>query len=251
MLSINELLSYLDNLLTPNLFRDYCPNGLQVAGRIEIRKIISGVSANQALLDAAVQAQSDLILVHHGYFWRDENPCITGLKQTRLSTLIKNEINLIAYHLPLDAHDTLGNNIQLAKLLGITPINELKVNSGPGLVRIGQLDGMSGASFASHIEKKLNRQPFYIPGRKEKINSIVWCTGAAQDFIELAIEFGADAYLTGEVSERTVSIAKESGIHFYAAGHHATERYGVAALGEHLAQQFGLAHEFIDIDNPI
>lgn len=250
MITTHELIQYLDQLLNPQLFKDYCPNGWQVAGRAEIKKLVTGVSANQALIEQAAENKADALLVHHGFFWNGENPCVVGLKYSRLSKLIEHRINLIAYHLPLDAHAELGNNIQLAKLLNIIPNTEI-VNP-LNLVREGKLQNpMSGEQFAKHIEMQLARVPFYIPGRSEKIHSIAWCTGGAQDFIQQAIDLKVDAYLTGEVSERTVSIARESGIHFYAAGHHATERYGVKALGIHLAQRFGLEHQFIDINNPV
>lgn len=252
MLLISELVSYLDKLLTPNVYNDFCPNGLQVAGVTEIGRVITGVSANQALTQAAIQENADVLLVHHGYFWKGEDDCITGIKHSRLSALIKNDINLMAYHLPLDAHPKFGNNIQLAQRLDIKPTDEFHFDFGPAIGRVGILNrNMSGQEFAEHIETTLQRAPFYIPGKSEKIKSIAWCTGAAQDLLLEAANHNVDAFLTGEMSERTLAFAQESGLHFYAAGHHATERYGIAALGEHLAKKFGIYHKFIDINNPI
>jgi len=252
MVSIASLLDYLDKLLTPNLFKDYCPNGLQVAGVEEITRIVSGVSANQALTQAAIQENADLILVHHGYFWKGEGDCITGIRHARLSPLIKNDINLLSYHLPLDAHAKFGNNIQLAERLNIKPTSEFYFEAGPAIARLGTLkQKKTGSEFSAHIESVLDRKPFYIPGKSEKIESIAWCSGAAQDLLLEASQHNVDAFLTGEVSERTVALAQELGIHFYAAGHHATERYGVLSLGEHLAKKFNLYHRYIDIDNPV
>lgn len=252
MIPTQKLLHYLKEQLKPDMFCDYCPNGLQVAGREDIGKIISGVSATQALLDAAVAQNADAILVHHGFFWKGEDPCVVGIKQKRLATLLRNDINLIAYHLPLDVHPKFGNNAQLAKRLGMVQKSEFAKHNSAMLGCIGQLNTvMSGEQLCSHIHETLNRDPFYIPGTSSEIKKIAWCTGAAQDFLEQAAQVGVDAYITGEVSERTVPLARELGIHFYAAGHHATERYGVKALGDHLASQFNLDHQFIDIDNPV
>lgn len=252
MIETNKLIQYLNQLLQPQLFADYCPNGLQIAGQSSIKQIISGVSASQALLDAAIDLKADAVLVHHGYFWKGENPCVIGIKQKRLSAILKHQINLIAYHLPLDAHDIYGNNIQLAAKLDLVVDGEFAVENSVSIGRKGHLQNpMPGMEFATYIEQQLSRKPLYIPGKAAQIHSIAWCTGAAQDNIEEAITAGVDAYLTGEVSERTVLIARESGLHFFAAGHHATERYGVHALGEHLAKKFNLSHQFIDIDNPV
>lgn len=249
---LSELVQHLDRLLTPELFKDYQPNGLQVAGVDQVQRIVTGVSANQALIDAAIQSNADVLLVHHGFFWRGEEPCITGIRHRRLSALIKNDINLIAYHLPLDGHEKFGNNVQLAKLLDLKITGEFKVLEGPGIGRVGRPKKiMSGDALAYQIEKSLGRTPFYVPGRTETIEQVAWCTGAAQDAIFSAAEAGVDAFITGEISERTVAFAQELGLHFYAAGHHATEIYGVKVLGEYLAHQFKLDHEFIDIKNPI
>lgn len=249
----NTLLKYLNDLLIPDKWQDYCPNGLQVEGSRIIHKLITGVSACQSLLDEAAKAHADAILVHHGYFWKGEDPCVVGMKRKRLLTLLTHDIALFAYHLPLDAHKEFGNNVQLAKQLAIIITDELAYpNAQFGLGLIGELPkSMTGQELTIHIEHNLQRNPLHIAGQTQAIKRIAWCTGAAQDFIEHAIAAKVDAYLTGEVSERTVHIARENGIHFYAAGHHATERYGVKALGEHLANHFKIEHQFIDINNPV
>lgn len=252
MMTIVELIDYLKVLFRPDEYQDFCPNGLQIAGVDSIERIVTGVSANQGLIDAAIQANADCLLVHHGFFWKGEDPCLTGIRYERCSKLIKNDINLIAYHLPLDGHDKVGNNVQLAQQLEIKIAGEFPVPEGHGLGRVGHLkQAMSGTVFAEYIEAVLRRAPLYIPGKSKQVESIAWCTGAAQDFIFSAARSGVDAFLTGEVSERTVAFAQELGLHFYAAGHHATERYGIKALGDHLAEKFKLAHQFIDIDNPV
>lgn len=246
MIELRKLISYGNELLDIDKYQDYCPNGLQVTGREQVNKIISGVSASQELLNQAVADNADAVLVHHGYFWKDENPCIVGIKKQRLQTLLSNNISLIAYHLPLDFHELYGNNVQLAKLLGI------KIRVILMKYAYGELSGpISGKNFAMHIEKCLKRKPLYIPGKIKQIKNIAWCSGAGQEHIEAVAQQGFDAYLTGEISERTVYLARETGIHLYAAGHYATERYGVKALGEHVADKFDLKHQFIDIDNPV
>lgn len=252
MINIDSLCEYLNVLLHPELFSDYCPNGLQVSGKKEIERLVTGVTASQALIDAAIEVGADAILVHHGFFWKGENPCITGYKRDRLAALIKNNVNLIAYHLPLDAHHEFGNNVQLARLLGLSDIDHFSAGEQPALGCYGVLTKpCDGDQFALHIETQLQRRPLHIPGKAREIKHVAWCTGAAQDFIDAAAAHNVDAFITGEVSERTVHIARETGLHFYAAGHHATERYGVQSLGEHLAKEFKLQHEFIDIDNPV
>jgi len=251
-MKIGDLTRYCDQLLDITSFSDYCPNGLQVAGRQEIRCLISGVTASEALLQAAVERQADAVLVHHGYFWKGEDPRVIGMKRRRLGLLIAQDINLLAYHLPLDAHQELGNNAQLALRLGLQ-ITGTFGNEGPR--DIGQYGSLpspcSGEEFARHLTAVLGRVPLYIAGGRQPIATVAWCTGGAQGYIEAAARLGVDAYITGEVSEHTVHVARELGLHFFSAGHHATERYGVQALGEHLALEFGLQHEFVDIDNPV
>lgn len=245
-ISRDVLLNTLNGLLQPHLFEDYCPNGLQVEGKAQIATLVTGVTASQALIEAAIENNADAILVHHGYFWKNENPTITGMKQRRIKRLLEKEINLFAYHLPLDAHPHLGNNIQLAKKLNITVTGEF---AGLGLV--GKLNRpMNAREFSDIIHQQLKREPLYILGGDHLIENVAWCTGAAQSFFEKTISLNIDAFLTGEVSEPTTHIARENNIHFFAAGHHATERYGVQAVGEHLVQTLGIVHLFIDIDNP-
>jgi len=252
MISRVECLSYLDALLKPNLFKDYCPNGLQVAGCEKISRLVTGVTASQALLDAAIDLGADTILVHHGYFWRGEEPCIVGIKQRRLKKLLLNDVNLLAYHLPLDAHSVLGNNVQLAKLLGVTIEGAVPYTGEPALALYGQLERVQTSDeLIATITQSLGRQPLFIQGHDRVNSSIAWCSGSAQGYIEQAAAMGVDVFISGEISEQTVHLARELGINYFAAGHHATERYGVQALGEHLAEKFALTHTFIDIDNPV
>lgn len=251
MITLSKLVAYVNELLEIYNVNDYCPNGLQVQGRENIHKIVTGVTACQALLSAAIAEKADAILVHHGYFWKNENPCITHLKYQRLKTLLQNDVSLLAYHLPLDIHPEYGNNAQLGKLLNITLTQRYMINDIE-LLNTGELPKPQQANeFIDYLTQKLNRSPIYISGSDKPIKTIAWCTGAAQNYIETAANLGVDAYLSGEISEQTVHIARESNIHFFAAGHHATERYGVVALGKHLADRFGLEHQFIDIDNPV
>jgi dinuclear metal center YbgI/SA1388 family protein len=252
MILRHELMQYLNQLLMPENFNDYCPNGLQVEGKVEIRKIVTGVTASQLLLDAAVVEKADAILVHHGYFWKNESASLVGMKRARLKTLLTHDINLMAYHLPLDAHPTYGNNVQLAKHLGIQIVGDMHCQWGEGVALLGELEAsMTGQEFEAHLAAKLYRKPLYIIGSDKPIKSIAWCTGGAQELIDLAAAYNVNAYLTGEASEQTVHVARELGLNFFAAGHHATERYGVKALGEHLAAKFGIECQFIDIDNPV
>ena len=249
----NELEQYLNNLLKPEQIKDYCPNGLQIQGKEEINKVVTGVTASQALIDAAIKQQADAILVHHGYFWKNEEQALTGIKYKRIKSLLDNDINLFAYHLPLDIHPELGNNAQLAKLFSIENIQPLEIGNPFSVAVKGNFEQQhSGDSLASLINEKLSRQCLHIaPASNKKINTVAWCSGGGQDYIELAAAQGIDAFISGEVSEKTTHIAREMNIHFYAAGHHATERYGAKALGEYLQQQLGLNVEFVDIDNPV
>jgi dinuclear metal center YbgI/SA1388 family protein len=248
---LTDLMAALDDLLAPQLFDDYCPNGLQVEGRPEVATLVTGVTASQALLDAAVAAGADAVLVHHGYFWKGEDPTVRGMKRRRLATLLAHDLSLIAYHLPLDGHPTLGNNARLAAVLDLQITGDLERGAARSVGFTGRLARpMTGAAFADHLAERLGRVPLHVPATAAEIATIAWCTGGAQHHIEQAAALGVDAYLTGEVSEPTVHVARETGLHFFAAGHHATERYGVQAVGDHLAAQHGLRHHFIDIDNP-
>lgn len=249
---LDDVLKELKSLLRPEQFNDYCPNGLQVEGKREVRRLITGVTACQALIDRAIELQADMILVHHGYFWRGEDSSVTGIKKTRIQSLLQHGISLLAYHLPLDVHPVLGNNAQLGKLLGFTATGDLGKQNNNSIGLTGTLaETLEGEELEALLEAKLGRKPLRIPGLNKPIRTVAWCTGAAQNFIELAVKAGVDAYVTGEVSEQTVHIARETGIHFFAAGHHATERYGVQAVAAHLVERFGIAHEFVDIDNPV
>ncbi len=250
--TLREILSLLDATLEPGRFQDYCPNGLQVEGRQHVRRVVTGVTASAALIDAAIDRQADALLVHHGYFWKGEDPCITGIRRTRLNKLLAHDISLIAYHLPLDAHAQLGNNAQLAKQLGLAVDGSLEPGNPKGLGNTATLAQPVGVEdFTVHIEKMLGRRPQVIAGGPLHIRRIGWCTGAAQGYIEKAIALGLDAFLSGEISEPTVHAAREAGIHYFGCGHHATERYGVRALGDFLQQKLGVPVEFVDIDNPV
>lgn len=248
-MKINELLDYTGEILQVARFRDYCPNGLQVEGRNEIRSIVSGVTASMALLEAAQERGADLVLVHHGYFWRNEDPRVKGMKRARLKFLLEHDMNLAAYHLPLDAHVELGNNAQLGRLMGV-PVEGMA--GDPAIIAHGSLPAaMSLQAFGDHLHQVLQRKPMLIGNPEKRLARIAWCTGAAQGHFEEAIALGVDAFISGEISEQTVHLARESGVAYIGAGHHATERYGIQALGRHLAEKFGLEHAFIDIDNPV
>ena len=251
MTDLYELVDYTNALLDAPSFADYCPNGLQVEGRAEVRRLVTGVTASQALVDAARQAGADLLLVHHGWFWKGEDPCVTGMKRRRLAGLLTSDMSLLAYHLPLDAHRALGNNAMLGKLLEIPIDAWFGDGRGADIACDGRLpQPLSGAAFAEHLARVLGRAPQFISGGDHQVRRVGWCSGAAQSYIDAAAARGLDAFVSGEISEQTVHVARERGIHFYAAGHHATERYGVRALGEHLAQRFALDHRHIDIENP-
>ncbi|WP_215847333.1 type 2 GTP cyclohydrolase I [Candidatus Pantoea bituminis] len=242
-----ELEQIVNQQLDTHSFSDYAPNGLQVEGRAEVKTIVTGVTACQALVDEAVKRNADAILVHHGYFWKNEPAVIKGMKRNRLRALLANDINLYGWHLPLDAHATLGNNAQLAQLLDIDVRGEVMP-----LVFWGELKTpLTGEELTQRIAQKLGREPLHCgDNAPAKIRRVAWCSGGGQGFIDSAADFGVDAYITGEVSEQTIHSAREQGLHFFAAGHHATERAGIKALGEWLAENHGLDVTFIDIPNP-
>jgi dinuclear metal center YbgI/SA1388 family protein len=251
-MNLDALETYLNQLLNVHKFRDYAPNGIQVEGRVEVKRIVTGVTASQALLDAAVEQGADAVLVHHGYFWKGESPVLRGMKKRRIMTLLKHDMSLLGYHLPLDAHPELGNNAQLAALLGIRVDGVMDEREQQGVGNIGTVaHPISLAAFGQHVATTLAREPLLIAGGAHPVKRIAWCTGGAQGYIQQALALGADTYLSGEISEHTVHFARENGIHYIAAGHHATERYGIKALGEHLAQQFGVEHLFLDLNNPV
>lgn len=243
----NELETLINLKLSTDTFRDYAPNGLQVEGKEVINKVVTGVTASQALIDEAVRLNADAIIVHHGYFWKNESPVIKGMKRRRLKALLSHDINLFGWHLPLDGHPELGNNAQLATLLGI----EIKGEIAP-LVMWGELNmAVPGSELASWIAARLGRTPlWYGETGPERVKRVAWCTGGGQGFIDDAARFGVDAFITGEVSEQTIHSAHEQGLHFYAAGHHATERGGIRALSEWLSSETDLDVTFIDIPNP-
>lgn len=250
-MSRDGIAKHLEQTLDINRFRDYCPNGLQVEGRSEIRKIVTGVTASLALLEAAADAGADAVVVHHGYFWKGEDARVIGPRHRRLKLLLTHDINLFAYHLPLDMHPEFGNNVQLAKRLGLSPdgrfgddnLGWLGFAQDAALKTIGDL--------ARHVGASLKRQPLLIGDPEQPLGRIGWCTGAAHSMLGHAIAAGASVYLSGEISEPTVHLARETGVAYLACGHHATERYGVQSLGEHLSGHFDIEHEFIDIDNPV
>lgn len=253
-MKLSDLNNYLNQLLRPELFNDYSPNGLQIEGKSEVQHIVTGVTASYALLEAAQAVNADAILVHHGYFWRGESPAIVGIKKRRIQFLLQHEISLIGYHLPLDAHAEFGNNAMLAKQLGVTVTGWVgqKNKNEPNMLLLAELTRpQSLKDFAEIIDLKLKRAPQVIGDLQQSVQKIALCTGAAQGYIEQAVAAGVDVYISGEISEPTVHIARETGVSYIAAGHHATERYGVQALGEHLAEKFGLTHTFIDCDNPV
>lgn len=246
---LNELCNYIGSELEVGRFRDYSPNGLQVEGRGDVWRVATAVTASQAVLEAATAWGADAILVHHGYFWRNEDAAIAGIKKRRIAHLLRHDVSLLAYHLPLDAHPELGNNAQLGKMLGFV-----------GAGRFGEQDvAMHGTlarsqtllQLTQHVHDTLRRAPQVIGHANPGITRIAWCSGGGQGYFEQAIHLGVDAFLTGEISEQNVHVAQETGVAFIAAGHHATERYGVQALGERLATNFGLEHRFFDQDNPV
>jgi dinuclear metal center YbgI/SA1388 family protein len=246
MTQLNDIVTYCNQRLDAESFDDYCPNGLQVEGVAEVGRIVSGVTASQALVDAAADAGADLLLVHHGYFWRGEPAPLVGVKARRIRALMAADMSLLAYHLPLDAHLELGNNHQLGERLGFD--SGVRVEGLLWGVELPQ--SMSAKDLAARVESALGREPLVV-GREAPLQRIAWCTGAAQGMIGQAAAAGFDAFISGEISEQTVHEARELGILYLSAGHHATERYGVRALGDELADRFGLSHQFIDIANPV
>ena len=250
MISAVDLANHCDRLLEVDRFSDYCPNGLQVEGDRPVRRLMTGVTASQALIDAAISAGADALLVHHGFFWKSEPAPLTGIKGRRVRALMRAGVSLLAYHLPLDAHPELGNNRRLADQLGL--LDARPSTGADDLVWSGRLrEPLVGAALAEWIRAKLAREPLHIAVVDHPIDRIAWCTGAAQGAIERAAALGADCYLSGEISEQTVHQARELGIDYLAAGHHATERGGVQALGEYLAAKLGIEHRYLEIENPV
>ena len=248
-MQIQELVASLDQWLEPWRYKDYAPNGLQIEGRTQVERLICGVTASQALIDAAIARKADAILVHHGYFWKGEDARLVGMKRARVAKLLQYDINLIAYHLPLDAHPELGNNAQLAAVLGWQTQGQA---GEQGLLWHGEWpEGGSAAQLATVISERLGRQALLLGPAERPVRRLAWCTGGAQGFFEQAIALGVDAFVTGEVSEQCCHLAQEYGVAFLAAGHHATERYGVQALGEKISHSHGIHVEYVEIFNPV
>lgn len=249
-ISRTKLHRVLNELLQPQVIPDGCPNGLQIEGKDTIYKIVTGVTASQALIDRAIELNADALFVHHGYFWKGEDACLTGMKKQRIASLLKHDINLFAYHLPLDVHPSLGNNAQLAKLLDIQDIENLESGKLSIALKGRFSSALTPQALAQRLQDVLGKSPLLEQVPKPLISTVAWCTGGGQKYIDLAASQGIDAFITGEVSEQTIHSAREMNIHFYAAGHHATERYGAKAVGEYLAEQYGLDVKFVDIANP-
>ena len=238
-----------DALLQPEKFRDYGPNGLQVEGDRDVQRLVSGVTASRALIEAAIAAEADAIVVHHGLFWRGQDGRVTGWMRERLRLLLAHGIHLFAYHLPLDAHPELGNNAQLGRVLGLTADGRFG-EQDLGFVGMGAQPWAGPQALAGHVAQKLGRSVTCVGGQVRPVRRVAWCTGGAQSYFEAAIAQGVDAFITGEISEPQAHLARETGVAFLACGHHATERYGAPAVAAHVAQNLGLQHQFIEIDNP-
>lgn len=252
MATLVEIIQWCDNILKSNEFKDYAPNGLQIEGQIEVRKIVCAVTASQRAIDAAIAQGADLLLVHHGYFWKGEAYPITGMRAKRIKALIQNDISLLAYHLPLDSHPTLGNNAAIADLLDLEKIEALDPSERNPIGNIGYLkQAMSPDQFKDYVSTRLGFDAIHLPAQTQSIQKVGFCTGGAQDYITKAALQGCDAYISGEVSERTFYEAEELGIHYYACGHHATEKYGVQRLAKAISEQFNIEYSYFELNNPI
>ncbi|CAM5188179.1 Nif3-like dinuclear metal center hexameric protein [Alishewanella longhuensis] len=251
MIERQQLVNFIDETLNSARIKDYCPNGLQVEGKAQIRTLVTGVTASQALLEQAVALHADAVLVHHGYFWKNEAMPVVGMKKRRLALLLQHDINLLAYHLPLDVHAELGNNAQLGNILGVQQAEPVLTAEPLGVLQQGRLAVATPlATLAERLSQTLGREVLVEDAGIGLVQNIAWCTGGGQGYIEQAAAAGAHLFVTGEVSEQTIHVARELRIHFIAAGHHATERYGIKALGEYLAAELGLKVHFVDIANP-
>lgn len=252
MAALQEIIQWCNDTLKTHEFKDYAPNGLQIEGKSEVKKIVCAVTASQEAIDAAIAQQADLLLVHHGYFWKGEAYPITGMRGKRIKTLIQHDISLVAYHLPLDSHPTLGNNAAIADLLELEIFEALDASERHPIGNIGYLkQALTPEDFKNLLTERLGFQTIHLPADKKTIQKVGFCTGAAQDFISKAAEQNCDAYISGEVSERTYYEAKELDVHYYACGHHATERYGVQRLGKAISEQFNLEYSYFELNNPI
>ncbi|MDG1074981.1 MAG: Nif3-like dinuclear metal center hexameric protein [Methylophilaceae bacterium] len=248
-MQLNALKQYLTQYLQPERFTDYCLNGLQVEGKAEVNRIVTGVTASIALLEQAKEQKADAVLVHHGYFWKGESQSITGIKKRRLKYLLENDMNLFAYHLPLDGHLEIGNNVMLGKVLGLEIAGWLDNQHMIAWAKLKEKQSLGGLS--QQVSERLNRPIQLVGNANQVVETVAWCTGAAQSYIEYAIAADIDVFISGEISEQTVHQVRESNTAYMSAGHHATERYGIDALGTHLANNFSISHMFIDIDNPV
>ena len=252
MAKLQDIIQWCDQTLKSPEFKDYAPNGLQIEGRTEVRKILAAVTASQDAIDAAIRENADLLLVHHGYFWKGEAYPITGMRGKRIKSLIQHDISLLAYHLPLDSHPSLGNNAAIADLLKLERIEALDPSERHPIGNIGYLNQpMPVEEFKKFVSEKLKFDAIHLPADKTMIEKVGFCTGGAQDFIVKAAEQDCDAYISGEVSERTFYEAKELGVHYFACGHHATERYGVQRLGQAISEQFDIEYVYFELNNPI
>ena len=252
MITQRELSDYLHRYLSCDEFSDYAPNGLQIEGRPLIARVCTAVTASEQAISEAISLNADALLVHHGYFWKGEDAVLTSMKRRRVSLLLNQDINLYAYHLPLDCHSELGNNACLGRLLGVFDVKKHPIKQCRDLLWEGVLPNvMTARELSNIINQQLGRSPLCVPVSEKPISRIAWGSGAAQDFIEEASPVGVDAYLSGEISERTYYQAHELGVHYFSCGHHASERFGIRALGEHLSTHFDLKHHFIDSANPV
>ena len=252
MAQLKEIIQWCDQTLNTHEFKDYAPNGLQIEGKSEVQKILCAVTASQEAIDAAIAQNADLLLVHHGYFWKGEPYPITGMRGKRIKSLIQHDISLVGYHLPLDSHPSLGNNAAIAECLALENLQALDPSERHPIGNIGFLkQAMSATEFRDYLTARLGFKTIHLPAEKSQIQKVGFCTGAAQDFIGKAAEQGCDAFISGEVSERTYYEAKELGVHYYACGHHATERYGVQRLAKAISEQFNIEYSYFELNNPI
>jgi dinuclear metal center YbgI/SA1388 family protein len=249
MVGTPDLVRYLDELLAAAAIKDYCPNGLQVEGAPVVSRAVFAVTASLAVVEQAAAEGANALIVHHGWFWRGEDPRVIGTRRRRLAQLLRSNINLIGYHLPLDLHGELGNNAQFGARMGW---RVERTGGDRGLLAFATLtEPLAARQLGERLHERLDREPLLVGDLEREVRRIAWCTGAAQDMLESAIDLGADAFVSGEISERTTHLAREAGVVYAAAGHHATERYGIQALGQHLAERFSIDAVFIDDPNPV
>ena len=252
MASLNEIIQWCDQTLKSPEFKDYAPNGLQIEGRAEVKKILCAVSASHTAIEAAIEFGADMLLVHHGYFWKGEPYPIAGMRGKRIKALIQHDISLVGYHLPLDSHGTLGNNIAIADLLELQNLEQLDPAERHPIGNIGYLkQAMSPEAFKAYVSERLGFDAIHLPSDKTSIYKVGFCTGGAQDYIHKAAAQDCDAYISGEVSERTFYEAQELNVHYYACGHHATEKYGVQRLAKAISEQFNIEYSYFELNNPI